>query len=92
MDLDIVEAAGTANPPRVESPQILKVIKKLEVSCLCPQHNPVCNLQDVTRLRLTLLPGCHSGKEGEQARQDKKGFARITCHVTYQNPRQLWRF
>jgi hypothetical protein len=91
--MDVVEAEGTAaNLPGVESLQILKVIKKLEVSCLCPQHNPVRTLLDVTCSRLTLLPGCHSCKESEQAGQDKKRFACVTCHGTYQDPRQLRRF
>lgn len=41
MSLDVTHASSGS--PNIDGSRVLKVIKKLEVQVLCPQHNPVCH-------------------------------------------------
>ena len=38
---DAVQGSDLAAPSNDQGPRVLKVIKKIEVMCLCSQHNPV---------------------------------------------------
>jgi hypothetical protein len=49
MAVDGTDGSTDPAPPTSKNPLVLKIIKKVEVICLCSQHNPVRFNTDDTR-------------------------------------------
>jgi hypothetical protein len=60
---------ASTSTPKEEGPRVLKIIKKLLVEVLCPQHNPVCYLRTellAMPLMLTIHIGANRAEKGSQ--------------------------